>query len=188
MVGSRQEERAVRAAESISELVCSDLVAAGSNRNVAQESDVVFVSVPYSGHRDTLLSLTEQLAGKIVVDVVAPLAISKGHASAVAVEEGSVALQAQSILVESKVVAAFQTISAQDLLVPDRFIDSDVVVCSDDVAAREKVMALSEKIRGVRGVNGGGLENARYVEDFTALLLNINRIYKAHSTIKIGGI
>jgi len=90
--------------------------------------------------------------------------------------------------VESKVVAAFQTISAQDLLVPDKLIDSDVVVCADDAGARESVMGLSETIVGVRAVNGGGLENARYIEDFTALLLNINRIYKAHSTIKIGGI
>ncbi len=188
MVGSRQEERAVRAAESISELVSSDLVAAGSNRDVARESDVVFVAVPYSGHRDTLLSLTGELAGKIVVDVVAPLSVRKGHASAVAVEEGSVALQAQAILAESRVVAAFQTISAQDLLVPDKLIDSDVVVCADDADARESVMGLSEMIMGVRAVNGGGLENARYIEDFTALLLNINRIYKAHSTIKIGGI
>ena len=40
----------------------------------------------------------------------------------------------------------------------------------------------------VRAVNGGGLEYSRYVEDFTALLLNINRIYKAHSAIKIAGI
>ena len=188
MVGSRQEERAVRVAESLSELVPSDLVAAGSNQDVARDSDVVFVAVPYSGHRDTLLSLTGELAGKIVVDVVAPLAVRKGHASAVAVEEGSVALQAQAILGESRVVAAFQTISAQDLLVPDRLIDSDVVVCADDADARESVMGLSEKIARVRAVNGGGLENARYIEDFTALLLNINRIYKAHSTIKIGGI
>jgi len=188
MVGSRQEERAVQAAGNISELVSSELVAAGSNRDVAQESDVVFVAVPYSGHRDTLLALTGELAGKTVVDVVAPLSFQKGHASAVAVEEGSVALQAQAILAESRVVAAFQTISAQDLLVPDKLIDSDVIVCADDTGARESVMGLSETIVGVRAVNGGGLENARYIEDFTALLLNINRIYKAHSTIKIGGI
>ncbi len=32
------------------------------------------------------------------------------------------------------------------------------------------------------------LESARYVEELTALLLNINRIYKAHSTIRIVGL
>ena len=188
MLGSRQEERAVQAAEGISELVDAGLVEAAGNQDVARRSDIVFVAVPYSGHRDTLTSLTSELAGKVVVDVVAPLAFEKGRASAVAVPEGSVALEAKSILAESSVAAAFQTISAQDLLVPDKVIDSDVVVCADRKQARETVMSLAEKIGGVRAVDGGGLENARYVEDFTALLLNINRIYKAHSTIKIGGI
>ena len=146
------------------------------------------MAVPYAGHKDTLTSLSQELAGKVVVDLVAPLAFNKGQAEAVKVEEGSVALQAQAILSESRIVAAFQTVSAQDLLVPDRSIDSDVVVCADDEDARETVMRLAETIEGVRAVNGGGLVNARYVEDFTALLLNINRIYKAHSTIKIAGI
>ena len=43
-------------------------------------------------------------------------------------------------------------------------------------------------ISGVRAVDGGGLQNSRYVEGLTALLLNINRTYKAHSAIKIVGI
>lgn len=188
VVGSRDEERAARAAESVSEFAPGGSVAGALNRDVAREADVVFVVVPFSGHRDTLVPLREPLEGKTVVDVVAPLAFSKGRVSAVPVEEGSAALQAQAILTDSIVVAAFQTISAQDLLVPDRAIDSDVVVCADDPGARDDVMKLAERIGGVRAVNGGGLENARYVEDFTALLLNINRIYKAHSTIKIGGI
>ena len=67
-------------------------------------------------------------------------------------------------------------------------MDSDVVVCADDEEAKRVVMKLAESINGVGAVDGGGLENARYVEDFTALLLNINRIYKAHSKIKIAGI
>ena len=61
-------------------------------------------------------------------------------------------------------------------------------VCADDEEAKQTVMKLAETINGVRAVDGGGLANARYVEDLTALLLNINRIYKAHSMIKIEGI
>jgi predicted dinucleotide-binding enzyme len=49
-------------------------------------------------------------------------------------------------------------------------------------------MELVSKIRDLRPVDGNGLENSRYVEELTPLLLNINRIYKAHSTIKIMGI
>ena len=49
-------------------------------------------------------------------------------------------------------------------------------------------MKLAEKIKGIRAVNGGGLKNARYIEDFVALLININLTYNAHSSIKIVGI
>ena len=188
LIGSRDRERASEAAESVSEFAPSGLASGALNRDVARGAEVVFVTVPYAGHRDTLASLKEELAGKIVVDVVAPLAFDKGRARAIRVEEGSAAMQAQAILANSTVVAAFQAISAPDLLVPDKLIDSDVVVCADDADAKDLVMRLAEKIEGVRAVDGGGLENARYVEDFTALLLNINRIYKARSTVKIAGI
>jgi predicted dinucleotide-binding enzyme len=46
-------------------------------------------------------------------------------------------------------------------------------------------MNLAEKIHQVRSIDGGGLENSKYVEDLTALLLNINKIYNWHSSIKI---
>ena len=116
------------------------------------------------------------------------MTFSDGRARAVSVPEGSAALEAQAILPGSTVIAAFQNLSAHELLVPDRSVDSDVVVCGDEREAKSMVMRLAEKIKGVRAIDGGGLQYARYVEDFTALLLNINRIYRAHSTLKIGGI
>jgi NADPH-dependent F420 reductase len=187
-IGSRDIARAREAAASLSPPLAPGAVGGALNQEVASRADIVFVAVPYAAHRETLTLLKEYLAGKVVVDVVAPLAFNKGRARAVPVPEGSAALQAQAILPESRVVAAFQTVSAQDLLASDKPVNTDVVVCADDDEARTNVMELAEGINGVRAVNGGGLENARYVEDFTALLLNINRIYKAHTSIKIVGI
>ena len=188
IIGSRDEERARKAIESISDMVPAGSVEGAHNDQAAHLADIVFVTVPYAGHRDTLTSVKESLAGKIVVDVVAPLAFDGGRARSIAVPEGSVALQARAVLPESQIVGAFQSISARDLLVPDRPVDSDVVVCADEAEAKDVVMRLAEGIKGVRAVDGGGLENARYVEDFTALLLNINRIYKTHSSLRILGI
>ena len=71
---------------------------------------------------------------------------------------------------------------------PMQPLDCDVVVCGDDPEAKAKVMELAESIKGVRAVNGGALVNSRYVEHLTSLLININRIYKAHSSIRITGI
>ena len=188
LIGSRDAKRAERAASEIRSHEVKGAVDGALNADAARRADVVLVAVPYEGHRETLTDLRGELAGKLVVDVAAPLVVERGRARAVRVEEGSAALQARSILPDSTVAAAFQTISARDLLVPDRAIDSDVIVCADDDGAKSTVMGLAEKIDRLRAVDGGGLENARYVEDFTALLLNINRIYKAHSSIRIVGV
>ena len=188
MIGSRDAERAQNAAAEVSALWSDLTVSGGMNDEVASASDVVFVAVPYAGHRPTLESLRDELDGKLVVDVVAPLSFSRGVASAVAVEEGSAAQQAQAILPNSRVVGAFHNLSAEELLKPRVAIDSDVVVCAGDSEAKARVMELAETIRGVRAVDGGGLANSRYVEELTALLININRIYKAHSAVRITGI
>ena len=187
-IGSRDAQRAQDAADEVRELQVGLSVSGGLNEQVADESDIVFIAVPYSGHRPTLESLGDKLDGKLVVDVVAPLRFSRGVASAVEVEEGSAAQQAQILLPNSNVVGAFHNLSAEDLMRPNVAIVSDVIVCADDEDAKSRVMELAESIKAVRAVDGGGLQNSRYVEELTALLININRIYKAHSTIKIVGI
>ena len=92
------------------------------------------------------------------------------------------------MLPESQVVAAFQNASAEELLEPNITMEGDVVVCSDHPAAKKIVMDLADQIKDLRGVDGGSLANAKYVEQITPLLVNINRIYKTHSSIKIVGI
>ena len=188
LIGSRDRARASEAAEGIAALAHGAPVSGALNEEVARQAAIVFVTVPYAAHRPTLSAIAESLEGKTVVDVVAPLAISKRVARTVPIAEGSAALEASAILPGAKIVAAFQTVSAHDLLDPNIRIDSDVIVCSDDPDARKQIMDLAERIPGIRAVNGGGLENAAYVEGFTALLLNINRIYRARSGLRIVGI
>lgn len=188
LIGSRDAGRAQEAAESVREIALSISIGGGVNADVAGRSDTVVIAVPYSAQRPTLEGLKDELRGKLVVNVVAPLAFSKGVASAIRVEAGSAALEAREIVPDAIHTAAFHNVSAQELLVPDRALDTDIVVFGDDADAKRTVMDLADTIKGARGVDGGGLENARYCEDLTALLLNINRIYKAHSMIRIVGI
>ncbi len=188
LIGSRDAARAQAAADSVREIAPSLSIGGGMNADVAAQSDTVVVAVPYAAQRPTLESLTAELRGKLIINVVAPLAFSKGIASAIRVEAGSAALEAKEIVPDAIHTAAFHNVSAQELLEPDRALDTDIVVFGDEADAKSKVIALAECIKGARGVDGGGLENARYCEDLTALLLNINRIYKAHSMIKIVGI
>ena len=188
LIGSRDAERAQSAADSVREIASSISIGGGLNAEVADRSDTIVIAVPYSAQKPTLESLVGELSGKLIINVVAPLTFSKGVASAIRVEAGSAALEAREIVPDATHTAAFHNVSAQELLIPDRPLDTDIVVFGDDSDAKSKVIALAEAIKGARGVDGGGLENARYCEDLTALLLNINRIYKAHSMIKIVGI
>ena len=67
-------------------------------------------------------------------------------------------------------------------------MEGDVLVCSDHESAKKRVMSLVNVIQCLRAVDGGSLKNARYVEQLTALLLNVNRIYKAQSSIRLVGL
>ena len=188
IIGSRDAARAEEAAKELKALGSLPEVYSGPNEEVARSADVVFITVPYAAQRALLETLQKHLDGKVVVDTVVPVAYSRGQFSIVEIEEGSAALEAQAILTGSRVVAAFQTISAHDLLDPAMSVEGDVVTCADDEDARALVMALAERIPSLRAINGGALDNSRYVEGMTALLLNINRIYKARSSIKVAGI
>ncbi|WP_019630931.1 NADPH-dependent F420 reductase [Actinomadura atramentaria] len=184
LIGSRKADRAQEAADDLG----ADLPVSGAENAVAaRESDVVVVAVPWDGHRATLESVRAELAGKIVVDCVNPLAFEKGKGMyALPVEEGSAAQQAAAILPDSRVVAAFHHVSAVLLLDPAvDAIDLDVLVLGDDRAATDTVQALAARIPGVRGIWGGRLHNAHQVEAFTANLISINRRYKAHAGLRV---
>ena len=187
-IGSRDPARGSEAAEKLEEKWPGVAVKGGGNDEAAQLGEVVFICVPYGAQESLLTELADSLAGKVVVNVVAPLTFREGRAVALAVPEGSAAEESAMLLPHSQVVAAFQNLSARKLLAAVSPMEGDVLVCSDDDSAKERVMALVELIEDLRGVDGGALENARYVEQLTALLLNVNRIYKAQSSIKLVGL
>jgi NADPH-dependent F420 reductase len=102
--------------------------------------------------------------------------------------QGSAAQQtAELVGKEVAVVAAFQNISA-DLLNEDDAIECDIIVCSDDPEAAKVAMELATAIPGVRAIDGGKLENARIVEQITALLIGMNIRHKGHGGIRITGL
>jgi len=188
VIGSRRLERAEAAAAWVRERWPSARVRGALNREAVAGAGVVFVTVPYDGQRSILSELADGLEGKVVVNTVVPVAFEKGLARAVPVEDGSAAQEAQRLLPRSRLVAAFHTLSAHKLQDGNTAVEGDVLVCSDDPEAKAAAMALVEKIPGLRAIDGGGLANARYVEMITVLLLNLNRIHKAETGVRIVGL
>ncbi len=188
IIGSRRQDRADEAAQKIRDAVPNANASGLENKAAVAQGEVVFITVPFDGQEPTLQDLRAELAGKIVVDTVVPLQFEKGKIRALILDDGSAAEQANRILPDSIVVGAFQNLSAHELMDLEHDVPADVVVCGDDGDSKQLVIAMAAEIKGCRGIDGGGLANSRYVEDITALLLNINKVHKAQSMIKIVGV
>ena len=163
-------------------------VEGAANADAVSGADVVLLAVPFEGLRPTAESLRDALAGRLVVSIVAPVEFVDGQMRAVSVPEGSAGELTRDLLPESRVAAAFQNMSARDLLRAGHALEGDVAVTADDAEARRETMALAEAMPSLRAVDAGPLSNSRYVEELTALLVNLNRIHKAHSTIRFLGL
>ena len=185
VIGSRSAERAEETAATLAEATGGDVTGA-DNEGAAGAGDIVIVAVPWDGHGDLLKGLATALAGKIVVDCVNPLGFDGRGPFAIPVPEGSAAQQAEALLPESRVCAAFHHVSAALLADPavDR-VDLDVLVLGDDRDAAAVVQALAQRIDGVRGVWAGRLRNAGQVEALTANLIAINKRYKVHAGVRV---
>jgi NADPH-dependent F420 reductase len=164
----------------------SSSVVGASNLEVAEQADIVVLTVPYSAHRDTLESVKPVLKGKLLVDVTVPLIppkLSKVQMPAA----GSAAQEAKEIVGEDvEVVAAFQNVSHEHLL-GEEDVECDVLVTGTSKKARAEVLKLVEAA-GLTGWDAGPIENSVVVEGLTSVLININRLYGSkHAGIKITG-
>lgn len=187
-IGSRSQERAEEAAGKVKEALPEAKVQGLVNAEAVEQAEVVFLTVPWDAHRSTLENLAETIAGKILVDVVVPMLFDRGQPKAILVEEGSAAQQARALAREAKVVSAFHHLDGSDLQKIERPMQGDVLVCGDHAGAKRKVMELVEHVEYVRALDGGGLFNSRYLEEWTVMLLHLNHIHKAHTGVRIVGV
>jgi 8-hydroxy-5-deazaflavin:NADPH oxidoreductase len=158
-----------------------------SNPEACRASEVVFLSVPPGGVADMSHELREDLAGRIVVSVAAPIVFRDGQAGA-APGELSLAEITAAAAPEARVVAGFHTVSAKALADPDVPLDEDVLLAGDDAEAKEVVAGLAERLVVGRPVDCGRLEVARWLETLTAVLLNVNRRYKTNAGVRVTGL
>ena len=182
VLGSRSADRATEVAHEVG----IGRIEGGDNQQAAT-ADLVIVTVPYAGHAELLEALREPLAGKIVIDCVNPLGFDKQGPYALAVPDGSAAQEAQRILPDSTVIAAFHHLSAIRLADPAvESLNEDVLVLGEDRATVGTVIELVDAaLPGSRGVYAGRLRNAGQVEAFTANLIAVNRRYKTHAGLRI---
>jgi 8-hydroxy-5-deazaflavin:NADPH oxidoreductase len=158
------------------EIVIGSRDPARGDNAAAAACDVVAVCVPYAAHAETLVSLRSALAGKIVIDLVVPLA--PPQVTRVSLPPGgSAALEAQRLCPDARIIAALHHVSSAHLGDPDHALPGDVLVCGDDAAAKDTVMHLIGELPA-HAVDAGPLVNAIAVEAMTPVLLYMNKKYK----------
>lgn len=190
VIGSRSSERAEQAATDIARRVGEAAQISGAdNTSAAESADVVLLAVPYDGHAGLVASLRDQLAGKVVISCVNPLGFDKRGPYGLDVTDGSAAEEAQRIVPGASLVGAFHHLSAVSLRSEARLLDhEDVLVCGDNVQAKEVAIHLARAITGRDGIDVGALRLARQLEPLTAVLIGINKQYKVRSGIRIAGL
>jgi 8-hydroxy-5-deazaflavin:NADPH oxidoreductase len=192
VIGSRDAERAVHAAQRATEAMPTGRFEGFENAEAATKAEVVVLSVPFRNQSETLTNLKAVLQPEqLVVDATVPLAAAvSGRATRLlGVWQGSAAQQAQEMVPDGvRVVSALHTVSATKLADLDHALDEDVLVCGNHREDKERVIGLIDRIDGLRCVDAGRLEMARIVESLTPLLISINARHKTHAGIKITGL
>jgi len=193
IIGSRDEQRAKQAASEIQAQCGGKAKVEGAENSAAvAKAEVVMLTVPFAGQAELLKKLkTAFRPNAILIDATVPLAAEVGGRATrtLGIWQGSAAQQTAELVPPGvTVAAAFHNVS-HTLLEGDGPVDCDVIVCTDHEPARAIAFELARKIPGVRPVDGGRLENARIVEQITALLIAINiRAKKQSAGIRITGL
>ena len=192
ILGSREEVRAKQAAAAVKARVGEQAKISGLENSAAcAAADILVLTVPFEAQASLIKRLRPAMTpGSILIDATVPLAASIGGRASrtLGVWQGSAAEQAAELVAKDvSVVAAFHNVSA-DLMGGENPLDCDVIVCSNDPDAAQLTRELAGKIPGIRPIDGGRLENARIVEQITALLIGLNVRHKGHAGIRITGL
>jgi NADPH-dependent F420 reductase len=188
LIGSRDPAKAAVTAGRIKTSIAGSNVSGADNKQAAAAAELVVLTVPYSAQRSTVEQVRDALTEKILIDATVPLMPPK--VARVQLPAGGSAVAAIQKLLGDKVrvVSAFQNVPAHLLKNLTHDVDCDVLICGDDVQAREVAAGLAADI-GLRGVHAGPIANSAATEALTSLLISINLRYKVPGAgIRITGL
>lgn len=132
--------------------------------------DIVVLAVPYASAVPVVARYGDALAGKVIIDISNTF---NADATGVVTPEGTSGAQeiAKAVPESAHVVKAFNTVFGH-VLAQGRPLD--VFVAGDDARAKADVSAFIESL-GLRPLDVGGLEMARWLEAVGPLLMGLAR-------------
>jgi 8-hydroxy-5-deazaflavin:NADPH oxidoreductase len=178
VIGSRD---AMRAAETAARIGATG----ASNAEACRAADLVVLATKADAAVETARDLREAIGTTPVLSVAAELGFTPAGVLPTP-EATSIAQRIQDEL-DAPVVAGLHSLAAANLGA-DEAPDEDALVCGDDPAAKALALEVAEKLTTGRAIDAGPLASARALEGLTAVIVNVNKRYKAHAGIRVTGV
>jgi len=178
VIGSRDAARATAKA--------AEAGAAGaSNEDAVRGADLVVLAVKAEAALSTAESLAGALGGDVpVLSVASELRFTK-QGVLPGEDARSIAERTQALL-HAPVVSGLHSLAAASLA--HGKAEGDALVCGDHPGAKEIVLELAGAVVTGRALDAGPLASSRALEGVTAVIVNLNKRYRAHAGVQITGL
>jgi NADPH-dependent F420 reductase len=180
VIGSRDAERARAAATEL-----GGGASGAANEDAVRGVDLAVLAVKADGALDTARGVAEALGETPLLSVASLIEVRKGVGALPDPEPRSLAERVQEV-VRAPVAAGLHSIAAASL--DEQPPDEDALVCGDDATAKELALDLAQRVVAGRALDAGPLASARALEGLTAVIVNLNRRYKAHAGVRVTGV
>jgi hypothetical protein len=181
VIGSRDAARAREAAQAIE----SEHVTGATNDDAVRDADIAVLAVKGDAALDTARSIAPALGRTPLLSVASAIRVERGVGAFPDPDEISLAERVQQV-VAGPVTAGLHSIAASNL--DEAPPEEDALVCGDDADAVTLTLRLVDKLVAGRALDVGPLASARALEGLTAVIVNLNRRYKAHAGVRITGL
>ena len=175
LIGSRDAERAQASAAELG-------VTGGRNQEIVTGADMVVLAVKSNATLETASELATAIGTTPVLCVASDLRFTDAGVLP-GRHQGSLAEEVARI-VRGPVASGLQSFAAANLVEGD---PGDALICGGDDRAKELSLELAGRV-AERAIDVGPLENSRALEGMTAVVLNVNKRYKAHAGIRLTGL
>jgi NADPH-dependent F420 reductase len=179
VVGSRDAARAAAKAAGVG-------AASATNGDAVRGAGLVVLAVKAEAALSTAESLADSLSGNVpVLSVASELRFTK-QGVLPGEDSRSIAERTQALL-HAPVVSGLHSLAAASLA--HGKAEGDALVCSDRPDAKEIVLELvgGAVVTG-RALDAGPLASSRALEGMTAVIVNLNKRYRAHAGVQITGL
>jgi NADPH-dependent F420 reductase len=180
VIGSRDAARARETAEELGAGVTGE-----TNEDAVRHADLVVLAVKADGALETARTIARALGDTPLLSVATAIEFRKGVGALPDPDARSLAERIQDE-VEGPVVAGLHSVAAANL--DEEAPDEDALLCGDDPEAKALALELASRIVAGSALDAGPLASARALEWLTAVIVNLNRRYKAHAGVRVTGV